>query len=347
MFPNLAALFGGGFARGPEKKRKKFIVKRDFRLNGTPNEAKQNAGAFKTSVGGQALMEGIMMRGPEKLCVAVRRPDGGIFTEVTPVPKHFWKKLPFVRGVCTFIDSLVSGYHCLMKSADISMPDAVEEETKFDRWVAEKFGQKGTDLVMAAAAVLGGMLALVLFLVLPTALVGLLAHFVPLGGWRALLEGVFKLAMLVGYMALVSKTKEIDRMFRYHGAEHKTIACYEAGKELTVENVRPCSRFHPRCGTSFLLIVILLSILVGAAIQTQNTLLRIALKLLLLPAVMGVGYEIIKLCGRYDNPLTHALSAPGLWLQRITTQEPDDGMIECAIAAVLPVLPKNRKDGEW
>ena len=321
-------------------------------MNQTPNEMdhtpKQAAKAFKTSVGGQALMEGIMMRGPEKMCVAVRRPDGGIFTEVTPLPQHFWKKLPFVRGVCSFVESLVSGYRCLMKSADISMPEeAQDEETAFDRWVAQKFGRKGTDFMMAAAAVLGGALALVLFMVLPTALVGLLAHFVPLNGWRALLEGVLKLMMLVGYMALVSKIKEIDRMFRYHGAEHKTIACYEAGRELTVENVRPCPRFHPRCGTSFLLIVILLSILVGAAIQTQNTLLRIALKLLLLPAVMGVGYEIIKLCGRYDNPVTRALSAPGLWLQRITTQEPDDGMIECAIAAVLPVLPKDPEEGRW
>ena len=316
-------------------------------MNQTPNETKRPAGGFKTSVGGQALMEGIMMRGPEKMCVAVRQPDGEIFTEVTPVPQHAWKKLPFVRGVCSFIDSLVSGYHCLMKSADISMAEEAEEETKFDRWVAEKFGQKGTDLVMAFAAVLGGMLALVLFLVLPTAIVGLIAHFVPLGGWRALLEGVLKLVMLVGYMKLVSKMNEIDRMFHYHGAEHKTIACYEAGKELTVENVRPCSRFHPRCGTSFLLIVILLSILVGAAIQTEVTLLRIALKLLLLPVVMGVGYEIIKLCGRYDNPVTHALSAPGLWLQRITTQEPDDGMIECAIAAVLPVLPDDPEKGKW
>lgn len=288
-----------------------------------------------------------MMRGPKKMCVAVRQPDGEIFTEVTDVPQHAWKKWPFVRGVCNFVESLVSGYHCLMKSAEISMPDEAEEETKFDRWVAEKFGRKGTDFIMALAAIFGGMLALVLFLVIPTALAGLVALFVPLGGWRALLEGVLKLAMLVGYMALVSKMKEIDRMFRYHGAEHKTIACYEAGKELTVENVRPCPRFHPRCGTSFLLIVILLSILVGAVIQTESTLLRIALKLALLPVIMGVGYEIIKLCGRYENPLTRALSAPGLWLQRITTQEPDDGMIACAIAAVLPVLPEDPKEGAW
>ena len=148
-------------------------------------------------------------------------------------------------------------------------------------------------------------------------------------------------------MALVSRMKDIKRMFAYHGAEHKTIACYEAGMELTVENVRPCRRFHPRCGTSFLLIVVLLSILVGALITSTNTLVRIALKLLLLPVVMGVSYEIIKFCGRHDNALTRAISAPGLWLQHITTNEPDDSMIECAIAAVLPVLPDNPEEGKW
>ena len=258
------------------------------------------------------------MRGPQKMCVAVRQPDGEIFTEVSPIRTHPWQKWPFVRGIFNFIDSLVSGYKCLMKSAEVSMgEDADLEETKFDKWVAEKFGDKGTNFIMAVAAVLGGVLALVLFMVVPTALAGLLARFVPLGGWRALIEGVFKLVMLVGYMALVSRMKEIARMFRYHGAEHKTIACYESGRELTVENVRPCTRFHPRCGTSYL------------------------------PVVMSVSYEIIKLCGRYDNPLTRAVSAPGLWLQRITTSEPDDGMIECAIAAVLPVLPENPEDGKW
>ena len=285
------------------------------------NNKNEKACCFKTSVGGQALMEGVMMRGPQKMCVAVRQPDGEIFTEVSPIRTHPWQKWPFVRGIFNFIDSLVSGYKCLMKSAEVSMgEDADLEETKFDKWVAEKFGDKGTNFIMAVAAVLGGVLALVLFMVVPTAL---------------------------AYMALVSRMKEIARMFRYHGAEHKTIACYESGRELTVENVRPCTRFHPRCGTSFLLIVILISILAGALITTENTLLRIALKLLLLPVVMSVSYEIIKLCGRYDNPLTRAVSAPGLWLQRITTSEPDDGMIECAIAAVLPVLPENPEDGKW
>lgn len=304
---------------------------------------------FKTSVGGQALMEGIMMRGPKAMCMAVRQPDGSIFTETKPLARHVWSKWPFVRGIFSFIDSMVNGYRCLMKSAEISMGDdaAEEEESKFDKWVNEKFGEKGANVIMALAALMGLGLALVLFLIIPTAFAGLINAFVPLGGLRALVEGVAKLVILIGYMAAVARVPEIHRLFRYHGAEHKTIACYEAGKELTVENVRPCSRFHPRCGTSFILLVLLLSIIVGACITAESVVLRILLKLLTLPLVMGVGYEIIKLCGRYDNPVTRAVSAPGLWLQRITTQEPDDSMIECAIAAVTPVLPENPEDGKW
>lgn len=304
---------------------------------------------FKTSVGGQALIEGVMMRGPKKMALAVRQPDGKIYTETKELTSHSWQKWPLVRGVCAFVDSLVNGYQCLMKSAEISMGEEAleEEESKFDKWINDTFGEKAGNVVMGLAAVAGGALALVLFLVIPTALTGLLARFVELGMWRALIEGVLKIVMLVGYMALVSRMKDIKRMFAYHGAEHKTIACYEAGMELTVENVRPCRRFHPRCGTSFLLIVVLLSILVGALITSTNTLVRIALKLLLLPVVMGVSYEIIKFCGRHDNALTRAISAPGLWLQHITTNEPDDSMIECAIAAVLPVLPDDPEEGKW
>ena len=304
---------------------------------------------FKTSVGGQALIEGVMMRGPKKMAMAVRQPDGEMYIETKELTTHSWQKWPLVRGVCSFVDSLVTGYHCLMKSAEVSMGEEAfeQEESKFDKWINDTFGEKAGNFVMALAAVAGGALALVLFLVIPTALTGLLGRFVELGLWRALIEGVLKIVMLVGYMALVSRMKDIQRMFAYHGAEHKTIACYEAGLELTVENVRPCSRFHPRCGTSFLLIVVLLSILVGALITSTNTLLRIVLKLLLLPVVMGVGYEIIKFCGRHDNVVTRAVSAPGLWLQHITTNEPDDSMSECAIAAVLPVLPEDPDEGKW
>ena len=307
---------------------------------------------FKTSVGGQALMEGIMMRGPEHICCAVRKPDGTIETKIEDTPKHgIWAKIPLVRGAISMIESLITGYRYMMYSAQVSMGDeydAEEEESAFEKWVGDHLGKKAEDILMAGAALVGGLFAILLFTVLPTVLVGGLGKVVTLTRWpRVILEAVLKVAIFLSYMVAISKMKEIHRVFEYHGAEHKTIACYEAGDELTVENVRKYTRFHPRCGTSFLLIVILISILAGALITTENTLLRIALKLLLLPVVMSVSYEIIKLCGRYDNPLTRAVSAPGLWLQRITTSEPDDGMIECAIAAVLPVLPEKPEDGKW
>lgn len=293
-------------------------------------------------------MEGIMMRGPHKVALAVRAPGGEIQTEVSDVKTHAWQKLPFIRGIFNFADSLISGYKYLMKSADISMTDTDEfEETKFDKWIAKHFGDKGTNFIMAIAALLGGGLAIVLFMVVPTAIVGGINYFVPLGGFKTLIEGILKIALLVGYMAAVSHMKEIARMFAYHGAEHKTIACYEAGEALTVENIRKHTRFHPRCGTSFILIVLVVSILLFSVLPWTNTGVRILLKLLCLPLIVGISYEIIKLCGRYDNVVTRAISAPGLWLQRITTNEPEDGMIECAIAAVLPVLPENKDDGKW
>lgn len=303
--------------------------------------------AFKTSVGGQAILEGVMMRGPEKIAMAVRKPDGGIHTEVSEVRSHAWRKWPLVRGVCSFVESLVTGYRYLSKSADIALTEAEEELTGFDKWVDEKFGEKGTNFVMGAASVLGIALAVALFVFLPTFLVGLIGRALDLGWTRTLLEGLVKVALLVGYLAAVSRMKEMKRLFGYHGAEHKTIACYEAGMELTTENIRTCSRFHPRCGTSFLLIVVLVSILVNAALPWSNLGLRAVYKLLLLPVVVGISYEIIKLCGRYDNPVTHAVSAPGLWLQHITTNEPDDSMIECAVAAIRPVLPENREEAAW
>ena len=304
---------------------------------------------FKTSVGGQALIEGIMMRGPRQVCTAVRRPDGGIETKLDPVTTFSWQKIPLVRGVLSMIESLIVGYRCLMYSAEISMgEEAFEaEESKLDKWINEHLGEKAQNFVMSLAAVLGGMLALVLFMVLPTTIVGLLGKVLPLEGVRALLEGVLKIAIFIGYLALVRNMKDIKRMFRYHGAEHKTIACYEAGEELTVENIRRHSRFHPRCGTSFLVLVILISILVSSLLPWSSIGLRIVLKLLTLPVVMGISYELIKLAGRYDNILTRIISAPGLWIQRLTTSEPDDNMIEVAIAAVKPVLPENWEDSLW
>ncbi len=304
---------------------------------------------FKTSVGGQALIEGIMMRGPRQVCTAVRRPDGGIETKVDPVTTFSWQKIPLVRGVLSMIESLIVGYRCLMYSAEVSMgEDAFEaEESKLDKWINDHLGEKAQNFVMSLAAVLGGMLALVLFMELNTTIIALLGKVLPLEGFRALLEGILKIAIFIGYLALVRNMKDIKRMFRYHGAEHKTIACYEAGEELTVENIRHHSRFHPRCGTSFLVLVILISILVSSLLPWSSTGLRIVLKLLTLPVVMGISYELIKLAGRYDNILTRIISAPGLWIQRLTTSEPDDSMIEVAIAAVKPVLPENWEDSLW
>ncbi len=303
---------------------------------------------FKTSVGGQALMEGIMMRGPEKICVAVRKPDGEIDLSCEPVKHRPWSKIPFVRGVFNMVENMVLGYRYLMHSAEVSMgDDYVEEESKFDLWMAKHFGEKAEKAMMTIAGVMGVFLALVLFMVLPTALVGLLNHFVPLGGAKVVLEGVVKLMIFIGYLFLCTRMKEIHRVFEYHGAEHKTIACYEHGQELTVENIRKHCRFHPRCGTSFLILVLIVSIFLSSVLPWENTALRVVYKLLLLPVVMGISYELIKLAGRYDNIFTRIISAPGLWLQRLTTFEPDDSMIEVAIAAVKPVLPENPEEGLW
>lgn len=292
-------------------------------------------------------MEGIMMRGTDSMCVAVRRPDKTIFTQTTPIKTRPWQKLPFIRGIFNMADNLISGYKCLTKSAEISMEGDVEEESKFDKWIAKTFGEKGTNFIMGVAAILGGSLAIVLFMILPTALVGLLASVLPIDNWRTIIEGVLKIVILVGYMMAVAQVPDIKRVFSYHGAEHKTIACYEAGEELTVENVRKHRRFHPRCGTSFILIVALISILLFSVLPWSSTAFRILLKLLLLPVVVGISYEIIKLCGRFDNFITRAISTPGQWLQKITTNEPDDDMIEVAIAAVLPVLPQKMEDAKW
>ena len=304
---------------------------------------------FKTSVGGQALMEGIMMRGPEKICVAVRKPDGEIDLSYDTVRHHAWARIPFVRGVLAMVENMVLGYRYLMHSAELSMTEEEQEaeKSRFDAWLEAHAGEKLQSVIMALAALAGGGLAILLFLVLPTLLTGLLAKVLPVDGFRALLEGIFKMIIFLSYMYLCSRMKEIHRLFQYHGAEHKTIACYEAGLPLTVENIRPCRRFHPRCGTSFIFLVILISILVSSVLPWPSTALRVVYKLLLLPVVMGISYELIKLAGRYDNLFTRIISAPGLWLQRLTTFEPDDSMIEVGIRAFTLVLPQEEGKDRW
>lgn len=311
---------------------------------------KETKEGFKTTIGGQALIEGVMMRGPALSAMAVRTQTGEIDVETweNKNVKKWYKKAAFIRGVFNMFDSLRMGYTCLMKSAEksgMSMED--EEPSKFEKWLTDKCGDKMSKVVSAIALVAGVAIALLLFMVLPTFLVKGVDYFVPLGGFKTIIEGVIKIAVFVGYLALVSRMPEIRRVFEYHGAEHKTIACYEGGAELTVENVRKCRRFHPRCGTSFLLIVLVISIIVFSFVPWFSGFLRVAIKLLLLPVVVGIAYEIIKLAGRYDNIATRIISAPGLWLQKLTTNEPDDGQIEVAIASMKPVLPNVEGEDKW
>ena len=314
------------------------------------NQPKQER--FKTSVGGQALMEGIMMRGPERICCAVRKPDGTIETKIDPVKNYgVWKKIPLVRGAISMIESLIVGYRYMMYSAQVSMGDDYdpeEEETAFEKWVGDHLGKKAEDVLLGAAAVLGGLFAILLFTVLPTVLVGGVNRLLPLGRWsKVILEAVLKVAIFLSYMVAISKMKEIHRVFEYHGAEHKTIACYEAGDALTVENVRKYTRFHPRCGTSFLILVVIVSVFLYSVLPWSSTGLRVVFKLLLLPVVMGISYELLKWCGRSDNLATRIIRQPGIWVQHLTVFEPDDSMIEVAIAAVTPVLPEDPEDGRW
>ena len=302
----------------------------------------------KTSIGGQALIEGIMMKGPEKSAMAIRLPDTSIDVEVweNKTVTAWYRKTPFVRGIFNFVATLMDGYKCLMKSAEKSGYDE-ENPDKLDLWIQKHFGEKAGTVIMFIASVIGAALALLLFMVIPTFVVNWLNSLLPLGGLATLVEGIIKVAILVGYMVAVSKTPDIHRMFQYHGAEHKSIYCYEAGLPLTVENVRKQGRLHPRCGTSFLLIVVIISVLVNSFISWSNPWLRVVFKLLLMPVVVGISYEIIKLAGRYTNLCTRAISAPGMWLQKITTQEPDDEMIEIALAALMPVLPEVEGSDNW
>ena len=400
-------------------------------------QAQRIACAKRTSIGGQALMEGIMMRGPKKSAMAVRNPQGEIVLEVTDIStgkRPLITKIPIARGVYNFVGSMIIGYKALMRSAEISgleeieeelakekaakkaakqakkegtavtdevaveeaiaeeavaeetvseetvAEEAVAEETVTEETVAEetvaeetvaedakveetkasskteekKKSSNLTTVITIIAGVLGVALALGLFIFLPDTIAGWIAGFTPdPENWRPVFAGFIKIIILIAYMSLVCLLKDIRRTFEYHGAEHKTIFCYEAGLELTVENVRKQRRFHPRCGTSFLILMLIISIGIGLCINpvyklvtgnTANTLIFSLIKLCLLPLTMGIGYELIKLAGRHDNLFTRIISAPGMWLQRITVKEPSDDMIECAIAAFKEVIPEDDTD---
>ena len=307
---------------------------------------------FRTSIGGQALMEGILMRGPDKQAI-VCRTENGIVEKVEPLnlPKDKYPILgwPFVRGIVTFADSMVKGMRALTYSASLLPEEEQEEPGKFDLWLEKKLGsEKAEKYVIGIAAVLGVLLAVALFILLPTLIAGFIPGIEGHYTLRSLIEGVRKIVIFLVDLGLVAHMKEIKRLFSYHGAEHKTIVCYEKGLPLTVENVRPQSRFHPRCGTSFLLVVIILGLFVGLLIQVDNALLRIALRILLLPVLVAVAYEINRWAGRHDaNIVSRIVTWPGKQLQRLTTNEPDDGMIECAIRAMELVIPEEKGKDAW
>lgn len=299
-----------------------------------------------TSIGGQALIEGIMMKNPQKkTALAVRKPDNTIdITYLNPKSvkdKCAFFRVPVIRGVVSYIETMIQGYKAMMLSADISGFTDIEDE-KSDKKKNEKGKSALVTAVMTIGTVLGVVLALVLFIGIPRYAVSGLEYitgssYSPI--IRSSIEQLIKLAVLVLYMWGISFMPDIRRVFSYHGAEHKTIFCYEKGLDLTVENVRKQKRFHPRCGTSFLILMILVSIVVSTVVQMifpsvyDVKAIWIAVKILLIPIICGLGYEVLKACGKYDNLLTRIISAPGMWLQRLTTKEPDDGMIEVAIAA--------------
>ncbi len=311
----------------------------------------------KTSIGGQALIEGIMMRGPEKSVMAVRMKDGSIdvseMTVKTIKDKSPLFRLPVIRGVVSFVESMLVGYKAMMDSAEKSgYLDELEEEEK----PKEKKDNKGLmGVIMIVAAVLAVILSVGLFIYLPSLAfkgVNFLSGNI-LTPYQAVFEGVLKILIFLGYMLAVSFMKDIKRVFSFHGAEHKSIFCYEAGLPLTVENVRKQSRFHPRCGTSFMILMLIVSIAVTLLLDAVFPFLkgvlwlRTIIKLLLVPVICGLGYELIRVCGRYDNIVTRIVAAPGLWLQRVTVKEPDDSMIEVAIAALVGVIPENSEADNW
>ena len=321
---------------------------------------------FKTMIGGQALIEGIMMRGPKKDAIVVRSREG-LTVEVSDrklnPPKSF-KNWPFLRGMFNFFDSQVTGVKALMRSADLAPEEMQEEPSKLDLWLEKKVGnEKFQQAIIGIAVAMGLGLSIVLFFLLPMVIGGFFDRWIESTLTLNLVEGVIRMCIFMVYMLLVSRMGEMKRVFSYHGAEHKTIRCYEAGLPLTVENVRMQTRLHPRCGTSFLLVVMIISILVfsvaSSALLTVfpgleairgsfgYRLLMIAFKLLLLPLVVGITYEINRWVGRHDNWLTKILSAPGMWMQNFTTNEPDDSMIEVGIAAVQAVLPEEEGTDRW
>ncbi len=313
--------------------------------------------AFRTTIGGQALIEGIMMLGPDKRATVVRKPDGELEVKLQPrkaiKDKHPILGWPLIRGVVNFGSSMINGVRELFWSADFYPEDEQPQEpSKFDLWLEKKLGnEKATSVVMAIAAIIAVAFSVGLFFLLPTFIAGFFSKLHNSALLHNVIEGVIRIVIFMLYLILISRMKDMRRVFSYHGAEHKSIFCYEAGLPLTVENVRKQPRHHPRCGTSFLFVVIVVSILCSSVVFTyvewSNMWVRFGLHLILLPIVVGISYEFNRLVGRYDNALTRFLTKPGLWMQNFTTFEPDDSMIEVGIEALRLVIPEEQGKDTW
>ena len=319
-------------------------------------EEQQRRGAFRTSIGGQALIEGILMRGPEKQAIVVRDKDGRLVEKVEELKlikdRYPILGVPLIRGTVNFLAAMVSGVKALMYSADFYPDEEVSQPSKFEQWLeAHLSSEKLEKAVVSFSVFLGVLFSVGLFFLLPTLLSGIFDRWIHNAVVRSLIEGVIRIAIFMGYMILISRMKDMKRVFSYHGAEHKTIRCYEAQLPLTVENCRGMTRLHPRCGTSLLFVVVAISILlfalVSAVFPTSNMLVRMLIRLSLLPFVVSISYECNRFVGRHDNALTRALSAPGMWFQHFTTNEPDDSMLEVAIEALKLVIPDEAGADRW
>jgi len=312
-----------------------------------------------TSIGGSAVMEGVMMRGPKEIATAVRKPDGEIIVDKKPisslVTKYHVNKIPILRGVFAFFDSMITSMRALMFSADfVDLEGEEESESKFDKWLEAKFGDKVKDIVIYFSVVIAVIFSIGIFMLLPYFFARFLGIFIKSGVIKTIIEGVFKICLFLGYIILVSQMEDIKRVFQYHGAEHKTIFCYEEGLPLTPENCMKMKRLHPRCGTSFLVFVMIISIILFSLVSRfswgsgiAGFFIGLGIRLLLLPIVSGISYEIIRWAGRSQNPVVCLLSKPGMWLQLLTTREPDEKQLEVAIAAMSAVLTGNKEDDKW
>lgn len=305
-----------------------------------------------TNIGGQALIEGLMMIGPKESAIAVRKPDGEIVVEKKPLPKKSkLSKIPVVRGAVGLVRQLVLGIKALMYSAEfVDVEDAQSEPSKIDRFIEKVFGDKFQDAAIYFAVIVSLAMSIGLFILLPH----VLASFIPFdksAGWAVvaynLFEGLIRISLFVGYLFLASNLKDIRRVWQYHGAEHKTIHCYEHQEELTVENVRRHTTRHPRCGTSFMFLVMIISIIIFSMVGWKTMWIRLLSRLILIPLIAGISYEILKLAGKSQGIIMRIVSAPGLAIQGLTTSEPDDQQIEVAIEAMKSVLGENKEEDKW